>query len=131
MKKIINQPQDVVSEMLAGLAYAYGDLIEKVPDFEIIQRKSPKSGKVALVSGGGSGHEPAHAGFVGEGMLSAAVCGAVFTSPTPDQIFEAIKAAGYSVITPVVITNTDAFADILELDQKEIIANEDVLAIVK
>ncbi|MDM5144726.1 PTS-dependent dihydroxyacetone kinase, dihydroxyacetone-binding subunit DhaK [Lactococcus lactis] len=76
MKKIINQPQDVVSEMLDGLTYAYGDLIEKVPDFEIIQRKSPKSGKVALVSGGGSGHEPAHAGFVGEGMLSAAVCGA-------------------------------------------------------
>lgn len=68
MKKIINQPQDVISEMVAGLAYAYGDLIEKGPDFEIIQRKSPKSGKVALVSGGGSGHEPAHAGFVGEGM---------------------------------------------------------------
>ena len=83
MKKIINQPQDVVSEMLDGLTYAYGDLIEKVPDFEIIQRKSPKSGKVALLSGGGSGHEPAHAGFVGEGMLSAAVCGAIFTSPTP------------------------------------------------
>ena len=93
MKKIINQPQDVVSEMLAGLIYAYGDLIEKVSDFEIIKRKSPKSGKVALVSGGGSGHEPAHAGFVGEGMLSAAVCGAIFTSPTPDQIYEAIKSA--------------------------------------
>ena len=91
MKKIINQPQDVVSEMLDGLTYAYGDLIEKVTDFEIIQRKSPKSGKVALVSGGGSGHEPAHAGFVGEGMLSAAVCGAIFTSPTPDQIYEAVS----------------------------------------
>ena len=100
-----NQPQDVVSEMLDGLTYAYGDLIEKVPDFEIIQRKSPKSGKVALVSGGGSGHEPAHAGFVGEGMLSAAVCGAIFTSPTPDQILEAIKEADQGAGVFMVVKN--------------------------
>ena len=105
MKKIINQPQDVVSEMLDGLTYAYGDLIEKVPDFEIIQRKSPKSGKVALVSGGGSGHEPAHAGFVGEGMLSAVVCGAIFTSPTPDQIYEAIKSADEGAGVLLIIKN--------------------------
>ncbi|HFE9370151.1 TPA: dihydroxyacetone kinase subunit DhaK [Streptococcus agalactiae] len=93
MKKILNQPTDVVTEMLDGLAYVHNDLVHRIEGFDIIARNEEKSGKVALISGGGSGHEPSHAGFVGEGMLSAAVCGAVFTSPTPDQVLEAIKEA--------------------------------------
>lgn len=77
MKKIINDPTAVVDEMLDGLAYIHSDLVYRVEGFDIIARKSEKTGKVGLISGGGSGHEPSHAGFVGEGMLSAAICGAV------------------------------------------------------
>lgn len=136
MKKIINKPEDVVSEMLAGLTYAYGDLIEKVPDFEIIKRKAPKSGKVGLVSGGGSGHEPAHAGFVGEGMLSAAVCGAVFTSPTPDQVFEAIKEADEGAGVLLIIKNYSGdvmnfemareMAEMEDIQVEQIIVDDDI-----
>lgn len=93
MKKIINQPKDVVNEMLDGIVYMHDHLVERLDGLEVIVRKADKKGKVGLISGGGSGHEPSHAGFVGQGMLSAAVCGAVFTSPTPDQILEAIKAS--------------------------------------
>lgn len=93
MKKIINDPSAVVDEMVKGLVFAYDGLVEQLPDTNVVHRKADKNGKVGLVSGGGSGHEPSHAGFVGKGMLSAAVCGEVFTSPTPDQILEAIKAS--------------------------------------
>lgn len=89
----MNDPSQIVDELLDGLSYAHDDLVERVEGFNIIKRKASKTGTVGVVSGGGSGHEPSHAGFVGEGMLSAAVAGAVFTSPTPDQIFEAIKVA--------------------------------------
>ncbi|WP_017767223.1 dihydroxyacetone kinase subunit DhaK [Streptococcus agalactiae] len=105
MKKILNQPTDVVTEMLDGLAYVHNDLVYRVEGFDIIARNKEKSGKVALISGGGSGHEPSHAGFVGEGMLSAAVCGAVFTSPTPDQVLEAIKEANEGAGVFMVIKN--------------------------
>ncbi|HGH8003407.1 TPA: dihydroxyacetone kinase subunit DhaK [Streptococcus agalactiae] len=105
MKKILNQPTDVVTEMLDGLAYVHNDLVHRVEGFDIIARNEEKSGKVALISGGGSGHEPSHAGFVGEGMLSAAVCGAVFTSPTPDQFLEAIKEADEGAGVFMVIKN--------------------------
>ncbi|HEN1029026.1 TPA: dihydroxyacetone kinase subunit DhaK [Streptococcus agalactiae] len=105
MKKILNQPTDVVTEMLDGLAYVHNDLIHRIEGFDIIARNEEKSGKVALISGGGSGHEPSHAGFVGEGMLSAAVCGAVFTSPTPDQVLEAIKEADEGAGVFMVIKN--------------------------
>lgn len=105
MKKIFNQPTDVVTEMLDGLAYVHNDLVHRVEGFDIIARNEEKSGKVALISGGGSGHEPSHAGFVGEGMLSAAVCGAVFTSPTPDQVLEAIKEADEGAGVFMVIKN--------------------------
>ncbi len=100
MKKVLNDPKNVVDEMLKGLVCAYPDEVERIENFDVITRKNKKKSKVALVSGGGSGHEPSHAGFVGEGMLDAAVCGAVFTSPTPDQVFEAIKAvdAGSGVL---------------------------------
>ncbi|HGD6344596.1 TPA: dihydroxyacetone kinase subunit DhaK [Streptococcus agalactiae] len=105
MKKILNQPTDVVTEMLDGLAYVHNDLVHRVEGFDIIARNEEKSGKVALISGGGSGHEPSHAGFVGEGMLSAAVCGAVFTAPTPDQVLEAIKEADEGAGVFMVIKN--------------------------
>ncbi|HGA0803650.1 TPA: dihydroxyacetone kinase subunit DhaK [Streptococcus agalactiae] len=105
MKKILNQPTDVVTEMLDGLAYVHNDLVHRIEGFDIIARNEEKSGKVALISGGGSGHEPSHAGFVGEGMLSAAVCGAVFTSPTTDQVLEAIKEADEGAGVFMVIKN--------------------------
>ena len=95
MKKIINDPSNVVEEMVTGLAGMYPQYVERIPGTAALVRsdKDSMTGKVGLVSGGGSGHEPAHAGYVGKGMLTAAVCGQVFTSPTPDQIYEAIKAA--------------------------------------
>lgn len=93
MKKVINNPEHVVEEMLEGIVYAHPEYIKKLENANVLVRKnSPIEGKVALVSGGGSGHEPAHGGFVGKGMLDAAVAGSVFTSPTPDQVYEAIKA---------------------------------------
>ncbi len=93
MKKLINKPEDVVVEELQGIAYAHGDLVKVHynPNF-IVRADAPVKGKVGVISGGGSGHEPMHGGFVGMGMLDAACPGAVFTSPTPDQMFEATKA---------------------------------------
>ena len=105
MKKIINKPENVVSEMLDGLAYVHNDLVHRVEGFDIIVRNEKVSGQVGLISGGGSGHEPAHAGFVGDGMLSAAIAGAVFTSPTPDQILEAIKEADQGAGVFMVVKN--------------------------
>ena len=94
MKKIINDPGNVVSEALIGFAAAHRDLVRVNfgPDY-IVRADAPVSGKVAIVSGGGSGHEPLHGGFVGVGMLDAAVPGAVFTSPTPDAVLAATQAA--------------------------------------
>lgn len=94
MKKLINQPENVVREALGGMAAAHSDLIRVCyePNY-IIRADAPVTGKVAVISGGGSGHEPLHSGFVGMGMLDAACPGPVFTSPTPDQIFGATKAA--------------------------------------
>lgn len=105
MKKIINQPTDVVNEMIEGISFIHSDLLERLDGFDVLVRKAEKKGRVGLISGGGSGHEPSHAGFVGEGMLSAAICGAVFTSPTPDQILEAIKAADEGAGVFMVIKN--------------------------
>lgn len=93
MKKLINDPADVVREALQGLEAAHGDLIKVTYDpYTIVRADAPVQGKVALVSGGGSGHEPMHGGFVGMGMLDAACPGEVFTSPTPDQMEAATKA---------------------------------------
>ncbi len=106
MKKLINNPDFVVEEMLAGFEAAYPEYIRKLPFHNVVVRKAaPTKGKVALVSGGGSGHEPSHGGFVGKGMLDAAVAGAVFTSPTPDQILEAIKEVGTEEGVLLVIKN--------------------------
>lgn len=93
MKKLINNPEEVVLEELQGIELAHPDLVKVHYDPNYIVRvDAPVKGKVALVSGGGSGHEPMHGGFVGMGMLDAACPGAVFTSPTPDQMLEATKA---------------------------------------
>ncbi|ANN21620.1 dihydroxyacetone kinase subunit DhaK [Amycolatopsis orientalis] len=93
MKKIINDPKTVVAESLRGLAAAHADVLRVEDDPAIVVRvDAPVPGKVAVISGGGSGHEPLHGGFVGQGMLTAAVPGAVFTSPTPDAVEAAVKA---------------------------------------
>ena len=94
MKKIINDKDKIISQMLNGLQKANEDKIKINEELKIVYRKDlPIKGKVGLISGGGSGHEPAHAGYVGDGMLDCAICGEIFTSPTPDQVLEAIKLA--------------------------------------
>src|SRR5574338_53290 len=93
MKKLINKPEDVVREELEGIVYAHSDLVKVHYDPHFIVRAdAPVQGKVGVISGGGSGHEPMHGGFVGMGMLDAACPGAVFTSPVPDQMLAATKA---------------------------------------
>jgi len=138
MKKIINEPKNVVSEMVDGLVRAYPQYLAQLPDTEAMIRSDQESmrGKVGIVSGGGSGHEPAHAGFVGQGMLSAAVAGQVFTSPTPDQIYAAIKAVdqGRGVFLVIKnysgdVMNFDMAKDMAELDDiqvKSIIVDDDI-----
>jgi dihydroxyacetone kinase-like protein len=93
MKKLINRPENIVREELAGVALAHADRlrVHTSPNY-VVRADAPVKGKVAIVSGGGSGHEPMHGGFVGLGMLDAACPGEVFTSPTPDQVLEATKA---------------------------------------
>jgi dihydroxyacetone kinase-like protein len=101
MKKLLNDPENVVKESLAGLAAAHGDLLRYDAGAQIVVRSdAPVTDKVALISGGGSGHEPLHGGFVGLGMLDAACPGEVFTSPVPDQMLAATKAvdAGKGVV---------------------------------
>lgn len=106
MKKVINHPENVVEEMLEGIVKAHPEYVKRLEGFDVLVRaKGPVAGKVALVSGGGSGHEPSHGGFVGEGMLHGAVAGAVFTSPTPDQIYEAVKAVDGGAGVLLVIKN--------------------------
>lgn len=106
MKKLINNPENVLDEMLNGLVKAYPDKIKRIEDSSVIARKNPKDqGKVGIISGGGSGHEPAHAGYVGYGMLDMAVCGEVFTSPTPDQVLIAIQNADRGAGVFMVVKN--------------------------
>lgn len=121
MKKLINDPMNVVPEALEGMAKAHPDLIKVHfnPNF-VYRADAPRPGKVAVISGGGSGHEPMHVGFVGYGMLDAACPGAVFTSPTPDQMYEAAKMVhGGAGILMIVknyagdVMNFDMAADLL------------------
>src|SRR3712207_9206759 len=94
MKKVINAPEQVVSEMLRGMGLAHAELIRIIPEYNVVVRAdAPVQGKVAPVSGGGSGHEPTHGGYVGQGMPDAACAGNVCTSPTPEQVLEASNAA--------------------------------------
>ncbi|MDR6939041.1 dihydroxyacetone kinase subunit DhaK [Arcanobacterium hippocoleae] len=137
MKKLINDPHNVVAESVAGFALAYSDYITANPDPAFITRKEPKAaGKVAIISGGGSGHEPLHGGFVGYGMLDAAVPGAVFTSPTPDPILEATKAVdrGAGVLHLVKnytgdVLNFETAAELAEMEDiavASVVINDDV-----
>ena len=96
MKKLINSTDTVLEESLDGLAAAHADILQLGAERKFVRRRTLKPGKVALISGGGSGHEPLHAGFVGHGMLDAACPGQVFTSPTPDQMIEAGQACSSS-----------------------------------
>lgn len=127
MKKIMNDPSQIVNEMVSGFIKVHQDRIYQVPDTNVIARKEKEMSKTALLSGGGSGHEPAHAGFVGRGMLNGAVCGQVFTSPTPDQIFEGIKAVhqGGGVLLVVKnysgdVMNFDMAKDLAEMEDIEV-----------
>lgn len=136
MKKIINEPGNVVDEMLNGMVFAYDSIVERAPETMILHRKTAKNNKVGLVSGGGSGHEPAHAGFVGKGMLSAAVAGQVFTSPTPDQVLEGIKLADEGEGVFLIIKNytgdvmnfemAEDLADMEDIDVEHIVVDDDI-----
>ena len=105
MKKLINAIDQVENQMVTGMAKAYPQYLRKLDCGNVVVRADKKEGKVALISGGGIGHEPAHGGYVGTGMLDAAVAGAVFTSPTPDQIYEGIKAIATDKGVLMVIKN--------------------------
>ena len=104
MKKLINSPETVVMEMCNGIVLAHPEL-EFVRKYKIIKKKNINKNKVSLISGGGSGHEPAHAGFIGKGMLDAAVCGDVFASPSQIQVYQAIKATASDKGTLLIIKN--------------------------
>ncbi|MHB1638855.1 MAG: dihydroxyacetone kinase subunit DhaK [Candidatus Dormibacteria bacterium] len=124
MKKLINSPENVVREELEGIAAAHPDRLRVSLDpYFVMRADAPVAGKVAVVSGGGSGHEPMHGGFVGMGMLAAACPGEVFTSPTPDQILAATKAvSGGAGVLHVVKNYT---GDILNFEMAAELAKEE------
>ena len=137
MKKLINDVPDVVTESLAGFGRAHADIVRVSQDPKFVARADgPVRGKVGLVSGGGSGHEPLHAGFVGKGMLDAAVPGEVFTSPTPIPIVEATKAAdGGAGVLHIVknytgdVLNFETAADLVGAEGitvRSVVTNDDV-----
>lgn len=124
MKKLINKPEDVVTEELQGVAAAHPDLVRVNfgPNY-VVRADAPVQGKVALVSGGGSGHEPMHGGFVGMGMLDAACPGEVFTSPTPDQMYEAAKASNGGAGVLFIVKNYTG--DVMNFDMAAELARGD------
>jgi len=123
MKKYINRPELCEDEMIQGLVKAYPQYLAKLDCGNVVVRSHKKENKVALISGGGSGHEPAHAGYVGCGMLDCAVAGAVFTSPTPDQIYEGIKAIATDAGVLMVIKNYSG--DIMNFEMAQELAEGD------
>ena len=136
MKKFINGTDQVEDQMIQGMVKAYPQYLRKLDSGNVVVRANKKEGKVALISGGGSGHEPAHGGYVGEGMLDAAVAGAVFTSPTPDQVYEGIKAIATDAGVLMVIKNYtgdvmnfEMAGEMAEADGikvKQVVVNDDV-----
>jgi dihydroxyacetone kinase-like protein len=133
MKKLINDVDTVLSESLDGFAAAHADIVKLGAARQFVCRQALKPGKVALISGGGSGHEPLHAGFVGHGMLDAACPGQVFTSPTPDQMLAAAEAVdtGAGVLFIVKnysgdMMNFQMAAEMLDRDNATVIVNDDV-----
>jgi phosphoenolpyruvate---glycerone phosphotransferase subunit DhaK len=131
MKKLINAVDNVVRDQLRGLAAAHPELSVRSDPNHVVRADSPVAGKVALVSGGGSGHEPMHAGFVGRGMLDGAVPGEVFTSPTPDQVLECAKAVNGGAGVLLLVKNYTGdvlnFETALELAHEEGVALASVL----
>ena len=137
MKKFINDPSMVEEQMIQGMVKAHPRHLRKLDCGNVVVRAVKKEGKVAIISGGGSGHEPAHGGYVGTGMLDAAVAGAVFTSPTPDQIYEAIKAVATDAGVLMVVKNytgdvmnfemaAEMAADMDEIEVRQVVTNDDV-----
>ncbi|CEO15850.1 dihydroxyacetone kinase subunit DhaK [Paraclostridium sordellii] len=122
MKKIINKPENVVMEMCNGIAMAHPEL-EFIKKYKVIKRKNIDKNKVSLISGGGSGHEPAHAGFVGKGMLDAAVCGDVFASPSQIQVYQSIKSTASDKGTLLIIKNYSG--DMMNFKNAAYLASED------
>jgi dihydroxyacetone kinase DhaK subunit len=122
MKKNINNAEDIVMEMCEGIVLAHPEL-ELVPRYKIIKRKQIDKNKVSLISGGGSGHEPAHAGFVGHGMLTAAVCGDVFASPSTTQVYNTIKHTKSDKGTLLIIKNYSG--DCMNFDAAAEMAQDD------
>jgi len=128
MKKLINAVEDVVSESLAGFCTAHADIVCMGESAPFVQRRHPKPGKVALVSGGGSGHEPLHSGFVGHGMLDAACPGRVFTSPTPDLILAAAEAADTGGGVLFIVKNYEG--DVMNFDMACEMAGKSVATVI-
>lgn len=133
MKKFINHVDDFLPESLAGFAAAHSDLVVLNQEPVFVRRKTLKPGKVALVSGGGSGHEPLHSGFVGYGMLDAACPGQVFTSPTPDQMMAAAKAVDTGAGTLFIVKNYsgdlmnfEMASEMSEVPNAMVLINDDV-----
>lgn len=136
MKKLVNQRENIVEEVVQGMIKAYPEKLSRVEGEPIILRKEKKVGKVALISGGGSGHEPAHAGYVGYGMLDAAVCGEIFTSPGADKVYRAIQEvdSGAGVLLIIKnysgdIMNFEMAAEMAAMDGimvKEVVVDDDI-----
>ena len=133
MKKLINHVDNILTESLDGFAAAHADIVLLGAERQFVRRRQLKPGKVALISGGGSGHEPLHAGFVGHGMLDAACPGQVFTSPTPDQMLAAAQSVdgGAGVLFIVKNYSGDRMnfqmaAEMLDRDNTTVIVNDDV-----
>jgi dihydroxyacetone kinase-like protein len=128
MKKLINDPADVLSESLRGMEAAHPRLRVDHENRVVFRADAPRPGKVGLVSGGGSGHEPLHGGFVGHGMLDAAACGEVFTSPVPDQILAATKGVdGGAGVLHIVKNYT---GDVMNFEMAAEMAESEVVAVV-
>jgi dihydroxyacetone kinase-like protein len=128
MKKLINAAEDVVSESLAGFCAAHSDVVCMGKTAPFVLRRHLKLGKVALVSGGGSGHEPLHSGFVGHGMLDAACPGQVFTSPTPDLILAAAEAADTGGGVLFIVKNYEG--DVMNFDMAREMAGKSVASVI-
>jgi len=123
VKKIINKPETLVVEMCEGMVMAHGDLLQFNKDSKVIARKNLNKDKVTLICGGGSGHEPAHAGFVGLGMLDAAVCGDVFASPSTIQVYKAIQQTASNKGTLLIVKNYSG--DCMNFDAAAEMSEED------
>src|SRR6201987_3919214 len=128
MKKLINAIDDVVNESLAGFCAAHADIVRLGETAPFVLRRHLKPGKVALVSGGGWGHEPLHGGFVGFGMLDAAVPGQVFTSPTPDLILAAIEAADTGGGVLLIVKNYEG--DVMNFDMARQISGKSIATVI-